>query len=376
MITMLTLNNFRREWQALHHPAMDTRGDVAFYHQVYRSLQDLLEREGFQVADSTLLSLLLYTESIAATGLDGVYEYLYRSVGDWVTRWCERQGLRASVTSRVQHLLSEAVADAPRSTLRQWIAESVLSEDFIRLHDTLTYITQRDQVLRLVYPTLEYRQTFFRQLTDNEEQARRLLWADMAFNWRDKRGNTIAQTLAHQFLLTASYMGKEEQIQAKQVADRLDSIHSLHLSLYEDRLTSRRFLAHLVTYQGKTHAITPTGIQSPATCRRCTHRRYKVVDKAHGRGTNAVATMCTSSASNEANKETITPEALQDFRNTWAAIEEKEQNAAKRKTFTTPFGQRLSLYEDLYAHPAEVSYLDLGIYQDEPNILDFLQSKP
>lgn len=86
--------------------------------------------------------------------------------------------------------------------------------------------------------------------------------------------------------------------------------------------------------------------------------------------------MCTSSASNEANKETITPEALQDFRNTWAAIEEKEQNAAKRKTFTTPFGQRLSLYEDLYAHPAEVSYLDLGIYQDEPNILDFLQSKP
>ena len=45
-------------------------------------------------------------------------------------------------------------------------------------------------------------------------------------------------------------------------------------------------------------------------------------------------------------------------------------------TFTTFFGKRLSLYDDLYTlpqAPEEARYASQGIYLDEPNILDFLQ---
>ena len=57
----------------------------------------------------------------------------------------------------------------------------------------------------------------------------------------------------------------------------------------------------------------------------------------------------------------------------------KEQEAAKQVYFTTPFGKRISLYEDLYTipkDPEEAYYADMGIYFDEPNIFDFLGGKP
>lgn len=59
----------------------------------------------------------------------------------------------------------------------------------------------------------------------------------------------------------------------------------------------------------------------------------------------------------------------------WNDILKKEQEAAKQVYFTTPFGKRISLYEDLYTvpkDPEEAYYADMGIYLDEPNIFDFL----
>ena len=59
----------------------------------------------------------------------------------------------------------------------------------------------------------------------------------------------------------------------------------------------------------------------------------------------------------------------------WSDILKKEQDAAKLTFFTTTFGKRLSLYEDLYTvpeDPEEACYADMGIYFDEPNIFDFL----
>lgn len=59
----------------------------------------------------------------------------------------------------------------------------------------------------------------------------------------------------------------------------------------------------------------------------------------------------------------------------WNDILKKEQEAAKQVYFTTPFGKRISLYEDLYTKPEdpeEAYYADMGIYLDEPNIFDFL----
>ena len=63
----------------------------------------------------------------------------------------------------------------------------------------------------------------------------------------------------------------------------------------------------------------------------------------------------------------------------WNDILKKEQEAAKQVYFTTPFGKRISLYEDLYTipkDPEEAYYADMGIYLDEPNIFDFLGGKP
>ena len=57
----------------------------------------------------------------------------------------------------------------------------------------------------------------------------------------------------------------------------------------------------------------------------------------------------------------------------------KEQDAAKFTYFTTTFGKRISLYEDLYTvpeDPEEAYYADMGIYFDEPNIFDFLGGRP
>ena len=60
----------------------------------------------------------------------------------------------------------------------------------------------------------------------------------------------------------------------------------------------------------------------------------------------------------------------------WDAIDKEEREDAKRTYFTTFFGKRLSLYDDLYTlpqAPEEARYASQGIYLDEPNILDFLQ---
>ena len=61
----------------------------------------------------------------------------------------------------------------------------------------------------------------------------------------------------------------------------------------------------------------------------------------------------------------------------WNDIQQKERDAAKFTFFTTTFGKRLSLYEDLYTvpeDPEEAYYADMGIYFDEPDIFDFVGS--
>ena len=111
---------FQQKWQNLHHPSTDVSGDADFYCRLYEKLCRLTRQEARQ-SDAAILSLLLYTENIIATGLDGVYEYMYRSLGDVVFRWCDGLGMDANATSQVHNLVSEAVAEAPRSTLRRWI---------------------------------------------------------------------------------------------------------------------------------------------------------------------------------------------------------------------------------------------------------------
>ena len=76
---MLTIEQFVSEWKRLHHPSMDVDGDVAFFYEIYDRLHRLVEQEAAAFDEQIILSLLLYTENTIAVGLDGVYEYRYRS---------------------------------------------------------------------------------------------------------------------------------------------------------------------------------------------------------------------------------------------------------------------------------------------------------
>ena len=60
----------------------------------------------------------------------------------------------------------------------------------------------------------------------------------------------------------------------------------------------------------------------------------------------------------------------------WDAVEEDEKEDARNLSFTTSFGKKASLYDDLYVYHdgTDGGYPDeLGIYPDEPNLLDFLE---
>ena len=140
---------------------MDVDGDVAFFYETYGRLHRLAEQEAAAFDEQIILSLLLYTENTIAVGLDGVYEYRYRSVGNVVFNWCESLGMDAKTTSQVDRLVSEAVAKAPCSVLRQWMTESVLSGDFMRLSGMLAWFAREDQVLRSVFPNLCFRKEMF-----------------------------------------------------------------------------------------------------------------------------------------------------------------------------------------------------------------------
>lgn len=350
---MLAINPFISKWQRLHHPSMDVSGDAGFYYQVYERLLRIVGRE-----EAGLFPLLLYTENAVAIGLDGVYEYMYRSLGDVVVRWCERMGVNAHATSLVHRYVSGAVADAPSSSLRRWITDCVSSRDFLRLGGMLTYFAREDRVLHLIYPALRYRKAMFRRLAGNEQDARRLLWSDLAFNWQDKYGRSLSTTLARQcqglassgpdsalLTETALHLGsiRSERLDAYTLVERKGN-HALALRLGDGRIWDdvtfpsplpfsgqcRHLAVQLVTYLGKTYVSGP---------------------------------VCWLGSEVQAgwNADRI-----------WNNIIQKEQAAAKRTCFTTPFGKRISLYEDLYTVPQDPAEAQ-GIYPDEPNVFDFME---
>lgn len=343
---------------------MNVDSDVAFFYEVYAKLHRLVEQDAACFDEQLILSLLLYTENTIAVGLDGVYEYRYRCVGNVVFKWCDNLNMDAEATSKVDNLVSQAVADAPCSALRQWMMESVLSGDFMRLGGMLTWFPREDQVMWRIFPDLRFREMMFRRLTGDWQTARQMLWADLAFNWRDKRGDTLVDTIAKQFCYETAFVEGQEKDLLKEAAGILGSIRSERLDTYTvmerkggqtldlrhrnssifcnvifpmpvtENVQGRYLAAQLVTYNGKTYL-------------------------------NGSAVWLNKEAMPIWNGET-----------NWNDIQRKEQNAARLTYFTTPFGRRISLYDDLYTvplDPEEAYYADMGIYLDEPNIFDFLE---
>lgn len=364
---MYTFSEFTSEWKRLHCPSMSVDSDVAFFYEIYVRLHRLVEQEAAAFDEQLILSLLLYTENTAAVGLDGVYEYRYRSVGNVVFRWCESLDMSADASSQVDRLVSEAVAKASCSALRGWITECVLSGDFARLCEMLAWFPQEDQVMGRIFPDLRFREMMFRRLTGDWQTARQMLWADLAFNWRDKRGDSLAVTLAKQLRYEISFAEAEEKALLKEAAEILEAIRSERLDTY--------------TVMERTDDCTLTLRHRDGRVFREVRFPMSVPEDVQNRHLAAQLVIYQEKTYINGSAVWLNQEALPIWNGevNWNDIVKKEQDAAKLTFFTTTFGKRISLYEDLYTvpeDPEEAYYADMGIYFDEPNIFDFFGGRP
>lgn len=360
---MYTIDQFKSRWKSLHHPSMDVDGDVDFFYQLYGRLYRIIGQEARCFDNNKILPFLLYIENTVAVGLDGVYEYRYRSVGNVESRWCNGFEMSINAGTEVHNLIGRAVADTKYSALRQWIVESVLSDDFSRLSEMLTWFARKDKILRSVFPDLRFRKEMFMRLAGNRPAAKKMLWADLAFNWRDKRGFSLAVTISQQFRQEVALVEGKEKTLLKETAEILDTIRSERLDTYtviektgDSTLTLRHRDGRVfrnVIFQKPV----PEGVQN----RHLAVQLVTYQDKIYINGSAVWL-----------NKEAL---PIWNGETNWNDIVKKEQDAAKLTYFTTTFGKRISLYEDLYTvseDPEEAYYANMGIYFDEPNIFDFL----
>ena len=364
---MYTFTEFFSEWKRLHHPSMSVDGDVAFFYEIYVRLHRLVEQEAVAFDEQLIFSLLLYIENTAAIGLDGVYEYRYRSVGNVAFSWCESLGISAEATSQVDRLVSEAVAKASSSSLRGWMTESVLSGDFSRLSGMLTWFPREDQVMWRIFPDLRFREMMFRRLAGDWQTARQMLWADLAFNWRDKRGDSLAVTIAIQFRQEIAFVEGKEKTLLKEAAEILDAIRSERLDTYTVSERTGDCMLTLRHRDGRVfrNVIFPIPVTEDVPNRHLAAQLVTYQEKTYINGSAVWL-----------NKDAL---PIWNGDTNWNDILQKEQDAARLTCFTTMFGKRISLYEDLYTvpeDPEEAYYADMGIYLDEPNIFDFLGGRP
>ena len=364
---MYTIDQFKSRWKSLHHPSMNVDGDVAFFYQLYGRLYRIIGQEARCFDNNKILPFLLYIENTVAVGLDGVYEYRYRCVGDVESRWCNVFEISINAGSEVHNLVGRAVADTKYSVLRQWMVESVLSGDFSRLSEMLTWFAREDKILRSVFPDLRYRKEMFMRLAGNRQSSNKMLWADLAFNWRDKRGFSLADTIAKEFRYETSFVEGKEKAMLKEAAKMLDAIQFERLDTYtvigqkDERTSTLRHRDGRVFHD----VIFPQPMPENAQGRHLAAQLVTYNDKTYVSG-SAVWT----------DKETL---PVWNGEAVWSEIQKKEQDAARQTYFTTVFGKRISLYDDLYTvpeDPEEAYYADIGIHFDEPNIFDFLGGKP
>ena len=346
---------------------MDVDGDVAFFYQLYGRLYRLVGQEARCFDSHKILPFLLYVENTIAVGIDGVYEYRYRSVGNVESCWCNGFDMSATADSEVHNLVGRAVADAKYSALRQWVTESVLSGDFSRPSEMLTWFAREDKILRMVYPDLRYRKEMFMRLVGNRRTSRQMLWADLAFNWRDKRGDSLMKSIAKHFHYETSFVEAEEKALLKEAAEILDTIRSERLDTYTVMERTGDCILTLCHRDGRMfrNVIFPMPVPEDVQNRHLAAQLVTYNNKTYINGSAVWL-----------NKEVL---PVWDGEANWNDIVKKEQDAAKLTSFTTAFGKWISLYDDLYTvpeDPEEAYYADMGIYFDEPNIFDFLGCQP
>ena len=348
-ITITSEDIFKKRWRKLHHPTMNVDGDVSFYYGVYKQLYGIAERSARNMNEYYLLQLVMLVEDGAFACVDCTYEDMYRSLGCMDAYFCDKLGM-TNQTGLVYDTISNAVAQAPESCMKQWIKDCVLSGGFQRLKDVASYFAVNDYTVRRIYPNLQYRKEAFLELAGGDkEKAREMLESDLAFNWRDKEGRTLLSRMADSFNMDEDgkevivnletvkpqpldfylLLGNKDGENTVQVMKKdntvLDVIFPSRIS--QKKIEDMCFAGQLVTYLGKTY------VNGPVVW----------LDK------------------NEYD--------LWDSGIFWNKIYEDEEEDAKHHFFTTKFGKRYTLYQDLYG---EFEKDGNGFYTDEPNILDFL----
>lgn len=348
---MYTEKVFKQRWQKLHHPTMNIDGDVSFYYGVYKQFHDIAKGSAKNMNEYYLLQLVMLVENTASVDIDSSYSVVYRSVGNMAFYWIGKLDVNVKDTNLLYNAFTQAVADAPESSMKLWIKENVLSGDFQRLKDVASYFAIKNYTVRRIYPNLQYRKDAFLELADGDnKKAREMLESDLAFNWCDKEGKTLLSRVADGFKRCED--GKEVIANLKTIQPHpLDSYLPLESKdggntvlvvkkdntaldvIFPSRVSKRKiedlcFVGQLVTYLGKTYVNGPVAW----------------LDK------------------NEFD--------LWDSDIFFDSIQEDEEEDAKHHFFTTKFGKRYTRYQDLYG---EFEKDINGFYTDEPNIFDFLE---
>lgn len=347
---MYTEKEFKTRWQELHHPTMNVDGDVAFYYGVYRQFHDIAKESAKNMNDDSLLQLVMFVEDAASVSFDSFYETRYRSVGKMAFYWCDKLGVDLKGTNLLYNTLTKAVADAPESSLKQWIKECVLSGDFQRLKDVAMFCALQDKTIGKIYPNLKYRKTAFLELADGDkEKAKEMLEYDLAFNWRDKEGCTLLSRIAESF---------KRYEDGKEVIANLKTVKPLPLDSYLP--LEMKDGGRTVTIMKKDNTVLDVIFPS------CVSK--KKIDEM-----SFVGQLVSYLGKTYVNGPVVWLDAsefdLWDSGIFWDSIYEDEEESSRHEYFTTAYGKKYTRHQDLYG---EFETDENGFYTDEPNIFDFL----
>ena len=349
-ITITSEDIFKKRWQKLHHPTMDVNGDVAFYYGVYKQFYDIAKRGTRNMNEYYLLQLVMLVEDAASVSIGCTYEVMYRSLGNMAFYWYDKLDISTKDTNLLYNAFTQSVADTPESSLKQWIKECVLSGDFQKLKDVASYFAIQDRTVRRIYPNLQYRKDAFLELAGGDmKKAKEMLESDLAFNWHDKEGCTLLSRIAESFKMDEDGM---------EVMANLETVHPMSLDSY-------------LPFESKDGGYTVTVMKKDNTTIDVIFpvrvSKKKIEDMCF------VGQLVTYLGKTYINGPVVWWETdafdLWDSFVFWNDIYEDEKEDAKHKSFTTKFGKRYPLYQDLYG---EFEKDINGFYTDEPNILDFL----
>lgn len=350
-ITITSEDIFKKRWQKLHHPTMNVDSDVAFYYGVYKQLYDIVKRSARNMNEYYLLQLVMIVEDTASVSIGCTYEVMYRSLGNMAFYWIDKLGGNKKDTNLLYNTLTQAIPNAPESSLKQWIKECVLSGDFQRLKDVALYFAIQDKTVRRIYPNLQFRKNAFLELVGGDKvKAKEMLESDLTFNWHDKEGCTLLSRIAESFKMDED---------GKEVIANLKTVHPMSLDSY-------------LPFESKDDGYTVTVMKKDNTTIDVIFpvrvSKKKIEDMCF------VGLLVTYLGKTYINGPVVWWETdafdLWDSFVFWNDIYEDEKEDSKHKFFTTKFGNRYTLYQDLYG---EFDKDIIGFYTDEPNIFDFLE---